>query len=63
MEQAIDVDDRQAPKEDHFYVIGGRVYILCEILCNQLITTQWTIPQLDKVLNWKRIVAQLERAS
>ena len=24
---------------------------------------QWTIPQLDKVLNWKTILAQLERAS
>ena len=24
---------------------------------------KWTIPQLDKVLNWKTILAQLERAS
>ena len=24
---------------------------------------EWTIPQLDKVLNWKTILAQLERAS
>ena len=24
---------------------------------------QWTIPQLDKLSNWKMILAQLERAS
>ena len=24
---------------------------------------QWTIPQLDKLSNWKTILAQLERAS
>ena len=26
-------------------------------------TAQWTIPLLDKVLNWKTILAQLKRAS
>ena len=33
------------------------------IFCLVTIDTHWTIPQLDKVLNWKTILAQLERAS
>ena len=37
----------------HYYTSALSIYIF----------VQWTIPQLDKLSDWKTILAQLERAS
>ena len=41
-------------------LISFQLLIFCLV---NVVDTHWTIPQLDKVLNWKTILAQLERAS
>ena len=41
-------------------LISFQLLISCLV---NVVDTHWTIPQLDKVLNWKTILARLERAS